>query len=112
MAPHTSTSPLQHLSAFGQSIWVDFLSRDSIHTGHLQQLIDTRSVVGATSNPSIFQKAMSDGDAYDEQLRELNPAAAENPKAATKVAFWELAGQDIRDACDLFKPVWYGGSGR
>jgi len=48
-------------------------SRESIHSGHLQQLIDQRAVVGATSNPTIFQKAMTDGDTYDEQLRDLGP---------------------------------------
>ena len=107
-----SPSPLQRLSALGQSVWVDFLSRESILGGHLQRLIDDRAVVGATSNPSIFQKAMTQGDAYDEQLRELNPTAAEDPSAAIKAAFWEMAGRDIRSACDLFASVWDGGSGR
>jgi transaldolase len=107
-----STSPLQRLSALGQSVWVDFLSRESILGGHLQQLIDDRAVVGATSNPTIFQKAMTEGDAYDDQLRELNPAIADDASAAIKAAFWELAGQDIRSACDLFGSVWDGGSGR
>jgi transaldolase len=105
-------SPLQRLSALGQSVWVDFLSRESILGGHLQQLIDARAVVGATSNPTIFQKAMTQGDAYDEQLRELNPAAADDPPAAIREAFWAMAGQDIRSACDLFASVWDGGSGR
>ena len=56
--------------ALGQSVWIDFLSRESIRGG-LAGLIDEDSVVGATSNPTIFQKAMTAGDAYDEQLREL-----------------------------------------
>jgi transaldolase len=99
--------PLQRLSALGQSVWVDYLSRESIRGGHLQQLIDERAVVGATSNPTIFQKAMSAGDAYDEQLHEL--AAQDVGLADT---FWALAQQDIRDACDLFRPVWDGGAGR
>jgi len=59
-------SPLHSLSALGQSVWIDFLSREAIRGGHLQQLIDRDAVVGATSNPSIFQKAMGSGDAYDE----------------------------------------------
>ena len=63
--------PLTRLSALEQSVWVDFLSRESIRGGHLQELIDEYSVVGATSNPTIFEKAMSSGDAYDEQLHEL-----------------------------------------
>jgi transaldolase len=100
-------SPLYRLSALGQSVWIDFLSRGSIHGGHLQGLIDHDAVVGATSNPSIFQKAMTEGDAYDEQLHEL--AARGEDVDAT---FWTLAEQDIEDACDLFRQVWDGGSGR
>jgi transaldolase len=100
-------SPLDRLSALGQSVWVDNLSRESIRDGHLQGLIDDRAVVGATSNPSIFEKAMTSGDAYEQQLREL----AERETDA-KETFWALAEQDIKDACDLFRPVWDGGSGR
>ena len=70
--PSDSSKPLQSLSALGQSVWIDFLSRESIRGGHLQELIDDYAVVGATSNPSIFQKAMAEGDAYDEQLAELD----------------------------------------
>ncbi len=98
--------PLQRLSALGQSVWVDFLSRGSIRGGHLQELIDDYAVVGATSNPTIFEKAMSEGSAYDEQLHEL--ANAED----VAEAFWALAIQDIKDACDVFRPVWDAGSGR
>src|ERR1700730_10100785 len=105
--PATSSSPLQRLSALGQSVWIAFLSRESIRGGHLQSLIDDDAVVGATSNPTIFQKAMTEGDAYDEQLHEL--AARGEGVDAT---FWTLAEQDIEGACDLFRPVWDGGSGR
>ncbi len=70
----STPSPLHRLSALGQSVWIDSLSRDWIRGGHLQQLIDEDEVVGATSNPTIFQKAMSSGDAYDEQLRTLKGA--------------------------------------
>jgi transaldolase len=103
----SSLSPLQRLSALGQSVWVDFLSRDSIHGGHLQQLLDRDAVVGATSNPSIFQKAMTAGDAYDEQLHQLAAEGVQGPEL-----FWRLAMRDIKDACDLFRPVWDAGSGR
>lgn len=105
--PSHNLSPLNRLSALGQSVWVDFLSRSSIRGGHLQQLLDEDAVVGATSNPSIFQKAMSEGDAYDEQLRELGSQGLQ-----AREAFWRLAERDIKDACDLFRPVWDGGSGR
>jgi len=105
--PSDAPSPLQALSALGQSVWVDFLSRESIRGGHLQELIDDYSVVGATSNPSIFEKAMGSGDAYDEQIHEL----AEQDKDV-EATFWALAQQDIEDACDLFHPVWEAGHGR
>jgi transaldolase len=100
-------SPLQRLSQLGQSVWVDFLSRDSIRGGRLQELIDDYAVVGATSNPTIFQKAMTAGEAYDEQLHEL---AAQGKDVSE--TFWALAERDIKDACDLFRPVWDGGEGR
>jgi transaldolase len=105
--PSDTPSPLQRLSDLGQSVWVDYLSRDSIRGGHLQELIDGYSVVGATSNPTIFEKAMSSGDAYDEQLHELAAQHTDHEQV-----FWLLAEQDIRDACDLFRPVWDGGGGR
>ena len=100
-----NSSPLEHLSALGQSAWVDNLSRESIHDGHLQALIDQDAIVGATSNPTIFQHAMTSGEAYDEQLHQLEGKDA-------KEVFWALAEQDIKDACDLFRPIWEGGSGR
>ena len=100
-------SPLHRLSALGQSVWIDSLSRESIRGGHLQSLIDDDAVVGATSNPTIFQKAFASGDAYDEQLRELLDETED-----TERIFWTLAEQDIREACDAFRPVWDGGMGR
>src|SRR6202046_343704 len=101
----STPSPLQSLSALGQSVWIDFLSRDAIRGGHLKQLIDDDAVVGATSNPTIFQKAMGSGNAYDEQLQELGSSDVDE-------AFWALAEQDIREACDLFRPIWEEGLGR
>jgi transaldolase len=108
MMPAENLPPLQRLSALGQSVWVDYLSRESIRGGHLQELIDDYAVVGATSNPTIFEKAMTSGaSAYDEQLNEL----AEQGLGVTET-FWALAEQDIREACDVFRPVWDGGNGR
>jgi transaldolase len=97
--PADANSPLQRLSELGQSVWVDFLSRESIRGGHLQSLIDDAVVVGATSNPTIFQKAMTAGNAYDEQLHELSGTDVDE-------VFWTLAIRDIEDACDVFRPVW------
>ncbi len=105
--PSQTLSPLHRLSALGQSVWVDFLSRESIRGGHLQELLDADAVVGATSNPTIFQKAMTAGDAYDEQLRELADEGLD-----ARASFWRLAERDIKDACDLFRPIWDGGLGR
>ena len=105
--PADALQPLQRLSALGQSVWVDFLSRESIRGGHLQELIDRYAVVGATSNPTIFQKAMSQGNAYDEQLHELAAQSAD-----VYGTFWALAQQDIKDACDVFRPVWDRTGGR
>jgi transaldolase len=99
-------APLGMLSALGQSVWIDFLSRESIRGGHLRKLLDDDSVVGATSNPSIFQKAMASGDAYEQQLRELDD------DTPIKDVFWALAEQDIRDACELFAPIFDAGNGR
>jgi transaldolase len=111
-----TVSPLQRLSALGQSVWIDFLSRESIYGGHLQGLLERDAVVGATSNPSILQKAMGSGDAYDEQLRELRlETGSDEPgedASSTKKTFWALAERDIKDACDLFRPIWDGGLGR
>jgi transaldolase len=94
-------SPLHRLSALGQSVWIDFLSRESIRGGHLQRLIDEDAVVGATSNPTIFQKAMTAGVAYDEQISELAAAGS-----SVEQTFWTMAEQDIGDACDVFRPTF------
>src|SRR5260370_13366418 len=103
----SAQSPLQRLSALGQSVWVDFLSREEIHGGGLQALIDNDAVVGATTNPTIFQKAMSQGDAYDEQIHELAGQGA-----GTDETFWALAEQDVRDACEAFRPTFERTAGR
>jgi transaldolase len=108
MATDKNLPPLQRLSALGQSVWVDYLSREAIRGGHLQELIDDYAVVGATSNPTIFEKAMtSSGGAYDEQLHELAEQGCD-----IEQTFWALAEQDSREACDSFRGVWDAGGGR
>lgn len=99
-------TPLQMLSAQGQSVWLDSISRHALKSGELKRMIDEDAVVGVTSNPSIFQKAMAEGDAYDEQLREV--LASEQD---TKEIFYALAHRDITDACDLLRPIWDAGGG-
>jgi len=66
-----STSKLHELAARGQSIWFDTLSRDLVRTGELKRMMKDDAVTGVTSNPSIFQKALSEGDAYDDDLKKL-----------------------------------------
>src|SRR5215210_7813711 len=83
----------------GQAPWMDEISREDIQNGGLQRVIDD-GIVGVTSNPAIFQKAIANSDLYDEQLHEL-AKETDDPKEM----FWEVAGKDIRDACDIFMPV-------
>jgi transaldolase len=92
------SSRLHQLSALGQSVWIDYLSRDLIESGVLARAVDEDAVVGVTSNPSIFQKALAHGHAYDEQI------AASNEDAES--VFLSLALHDVAAACDLLRPVW------
>jgi transaldolase len=101
-----SKSRLHQLSELGQSVWIDSLSREWLRTGELARMMDEDAVVGVTSNPTIFQKAMSEGHRYDDQLREVM-AEMDDPKEI----FFRLASDDIREACDLFRPVWDGTEG-
>jgi transaldolase len=93
-------TPLQRLSDLGQSVWIDYLSRSLIHDGDLKQMMDRDAVVGVTTNPTIFQKAMAEGDAYDEQLKEVLETESE-----PKEIFLALAARDIKAACDELKEV-------
>jgi transaldolase len=101
-----SKSRLHQLSELGQSVWIDSLSREWLRTGELARMMDEDAVVGVTSNPTIFQKAMSEGEWYDEQLREV--LAEEDD---LKEIFLRLAFDDIREACDLLQSVWDQGKG-
>ena len=100
-------SRLHQLSEHGQSVWIDFLSRDLLRSGELERKMREDAVVGVTSNPTIFQKAISAGHAYDEQLREVLEEERD-----PKEVFIRLAAKDISDALALLRPVWDGGSGR
>jgi transaldolase len=101
-----ANSRLHQLSALGQSVWIDNLSRNLVHQGGLARMMDEDAVTGVTSNPTIFQKAIAEGNAYDEQLRDL-VEYEEDPKEI----FIALAGRDVGDACDLMRSVWDGGEG-
>jgi transaldolase len=100
-------SRLHQVSALGQSVWIDYLSRRLIHEGELARLMREDAVVGVTSNPTIFQKAIAEGNAYDEQLREVL-AEEDDPKEV----FLKLAVKDVQDACDLLRSVWDEGQGQ
>jgi transaldolase len=102
-----ANSRLHQVSELGQSVWIDFLSRKLVHGGELARMMEEDAVVGVTSNPTIFQKAISEGDAYDEQLREVL-AEEDDPKEV----FLKLAIRDVQAACDLLRPVWDGGAGQ
>src|ERR1041385_5106816 len=99
-------SRLQELAKRGQAVWFDTLSRDLVHTGELKRMMKEDAVVGVTSNPTIFQKALSSGNAYDDDMKKLL-ATTDDP---TEI-FFSLALQDIRDACDVLKPAWEGSNG-
>jgi transaldolase len=96
-----ASSRLHELSARGVSVWIDTLSREMLASGELARLHRDDAVVGVTSNPTIFEKALSEGDRYDAQLREILERE-DDPKEV----FVQLAIHDVQEACDLLRPVW------
>jgi len=100
-------SRLHQLSELGQSVWIDYLSRQLLQTGKLERMLEEDAVVGVTSNPTIFQKAIAEGDAYDDQMREVL-----GEEDDLKEVFLKLAVQDVQNACDLFRRVWDEGKGQ
>jgi transaldolase len=94
------TTRLQELREYGQSPWIDFITRRFVNHGDLEALIQD-GVLGVTSNPTIFGKAISDGSDYDQQLRQLASSHMD-----TYNVFLELARDDIRGACDLLAPLY------
>lgn len=106
----TQNPNLQKLSEGGVSVWLDDLSRDRIESGNLAALIASKSVVGVTTNPSIFQAALSKGHAYDEQVRELAERGAD-----VEATIRTVTTDDVRAACDVLAPQFeasYGVDGR
>src|SRR5512146_2592053 len=100
--------PTARLHEQGQSLWLDNITRTMLADGTLAGYIEELSVTGLTSNPTIFDKAISGGDAYDEQIAELGDSAVpEEGIGATPAEriFFELALADLRDATDLFAAV-------
>jgi transaldolase len=98
---------LAEVYALGQSPWCDNVARDQIQAGTFQRLIEQGAIVGVTSNPSLFQKAMTAGSAYDEQFRDL---AAQGLDATS--IYQLMANQDIRDVLAIFRPIYDRTHGR
>jgi transaldolase len=92
--------PTQRLHELGQSLWVDNITRDMLSDGTLRRYIDELSITGLTSNPTIFDKAISGSDTYDRQILELHDRGLEPEQT-----FFELALADLRDAARMFEPV-------
>ena len=97
---------MKALADAGVSIWLDDLSRERIETGNLAELMETRSVVGVTTNPSIFAAALAEGERYDAQVREL---AAEG--ADVDATVFALTTTDVRQACDILRPAYDASNG-
>jgi transaldolase len=92
--------PTQQLHELGQSLWLDNITREMLGDGTLRRYIDELSITGLTSNPTIFDKAISGGSTYDEHIVELHERGLEPEQA-----FFELALADLRDAARMFKPI-------
>lgn len=92
---------LQALADAGVSIWLDDLSRERIESGNLAELVAERGVVGVTTNPTIFASALSDGDRYAAQVAELKAAGADVDETV-----FALTTTDVREACDVLRPVF------
>ena len=107
MSDNGSSTPLGRLSQVGQSVWVDFISREALQSGELERMVREDAVVGLTSNPTIFQKAIASGHSYDDQLREV----LEHEEDGGEV-FLQLAVTDIQDAADMLRPIWDEGNGQ
>ncbi|QHT55722.1 transaldolase [Cellulomonas sp. H30R-01] len=99
MAP--SSTPVARLTEAGVAIWLDDLSRERLRTGDLADLVENLGVVGVTTNPTIFASALSKGDAYDEQLRELAAEGVDLDEAV-----FRITTDDVRAAADVLRPVY------
>ncbi|MGC0414955.1 transaldolase [Embleya sp. AB8] len=95
------TEPLRRLSAEGVAVWLDDLSRTRLESGNLHELVRDREVVGVTTNPAIFQKAITGNDVYDAQLRDLATRGVTVEEAVRMIT-----AADVRQACDVLRPVY------
>src|SRR5579864_5135882 len=95
------TNPLIALEAFGQSIWMDYIRRDLITSGKLRKLIEEDGLSGMTSNPSIFEAAITSSRDYDDEIRALT-----HEGKSVKVIYETLSVRDIQSAADEFRPLY------
>jgi transaldolase len=102
----TQNRTLAALSAAGVAVWLDDLSRDLLQSGKLQHLVDTKSVVGVTTNPSTFERALAHGRAYDGQIAELTARGTD-----VDTAIRTVITDDVRAACDVLRPQWVASDG-
>ena len=102
-----NTSPLLNLESLGQSIWMDFISRGTINSGQLQRWIEEDGISGVTSNPSIFEKAITESDDYDESIRDLILQGM-----SSEEIFRSLTVEDIQNVADLLLPTYHRTDGR
>ena len=101
-------NPLKKLNEFGQSVWLDFVSRDLLRSGQLSKMIEDDGLKGVTSNPSIFEKAIGHGDDYDELIRQAEGSGDLDPSAL----FEGLAVHDIQKGADILRSVYQQTQGR
>ena len=101
-----SDSPILHLKDYGQSVWMDNLSRDLLVSGELRELIDSRDVHGITSNPAIFEKAIAGNQIYDRDIE----AGVRAGKSVEQI-YESLVFDDIRRACDVLQPIYEASNG-
>jgi len=94
-------NPLKQLAKYGQSVWYDNLNRELVDSGSLQRLVDKDNVTGGTSNPSIFEKAVGSGNAYDAQIHDL----VDQDKSVAEI-YDALTVKDVQLSCDIFRPIY------
>src|SRR3989449_7281080 len=94
-------NPLLQLKTFGQSVWYDNIDRSQLISGQFKKLLDEDGVVGVTANPTIFEKSISSGHAYDAQFKELVSAGK-----STNEIYEALVISDIRTVADLLRPIY------
>ncbi|MEO6940447.1 MAG: transaldolase [Candidatus Kapaibacterium sp.] len=94
-------NPLQQLHAFGQSVWLDYISRELILSGKLKKMIKEDGLRGMTSNPSIFEKAIAESNDYDSEIRKYAIAGK-----GVEDIYELLTQKDVRDAADIFRPLY------